>query len=164
MNRFFVFIVTCIIIKTSIASLQKRDYDNRYYYTLHTVEANAAESAKQVARDLGATFEGQVGELDNYYMISIPKTQQDSIVHHFKKREYSLVDQIQPQVPTKRLYKRAPPPPVIENTDEEYKLNGGIPSLDDANGFQSIKNILDIKDPGFDNQWHLVKLKNSCLC
>jgi hypothetical protein len=71
------------------------------------------------------------------------------------------VDQIKAQIPTKRLHKRAPPP-VIENTEEEYRLNGGLPSLDDTNGFQSIKNILSIQDPGFDHQWHLVH-KHSCL-
>lgn len=145
MNRLLLCLLIIGGVLSSANTLYKRDYENRHYYTIHT---HAVESAKQIAHELGARFEGPVGELDSYYMVSIPKSTK------LHKRDDNLV--IQEQIPRKRLYKRAPPPPVIENTEEEYKINGGLPSLDDENGFQSIKRILNIQDPGFDHQWHLV--------
>ncbi|KAI7898804.1 peptidase S8/S53 domain-containing protein [Cokeromyces recurvatus] len=170
-SRFlFVFLSFLIFINSLFAyKIQKRDYENRQYFTLHTIRPNDIKTAKQVASQLNATFEGQVGELSHYYWISIPAsidTHQD-LVNRFvnlqKKRNHPswLVDQIEPQIPKRRLFKRAPPPPlpVIENEEEEYKLNGGnftVPSLDDINGFEKMKELFQIKDPGFDRQWHLI--------
>lgn len=149
----------------------KRDYSEKQYYTLHTTSPNQIESVKQVARSLGATYEGPVGELAHYHWISIPmsslpKRGQDySLIERFHSQPSTIhkriVDSIQPQTPARRLYKRAPPPydPVIENTSEEYKLNGGpiqLPPLSQEDGYQRIKDLLDIHDPGFDNQWHLI--------
>lgn len=145
----------------------KRDYTQKQYYTLHTTNPNQIETVKGVAISLGATYEGPVGELPNYHWISIPmsslpKRGQDSLIQRFHSQPNHFVDSIQEQTPARRLYKRAPPPydPVIENASEEYKLNGGpiqLPPLSQEDGYQRIKDLLDIHDPGFDNQWHLVK-------
>lgn len=166
-------LIACSTQTTVAARLHKRDYTKRSYFTLHTLYPNDIESARQAANHLGAQLEGPVGELSHYYWISIPMTMsndQHDVIHQFnmyknrnRKRDVDLVDTIQAQIPKKRLYKRAPPPkfdPIIENKDEEHRLNGGgpimLPSLDDNNGFQKMKEALNIKDPGFDKQWHLV--------
>lgn len=175
----------CLMLLISpILSYDKRDYTTRQYYTLHTrstpTNQDSLWQAKRVAESLGARFEGQVGELSQYYWISIPMSTSSfnkrSLVDQFhanrKKRDlsYDLVDDIQIQTPSRRLYKRAPPPPypVIENAEEEYKLNGDVPvidlpSLDDTDGYEKIKDLLNIHDPGFDQQWHLVSCCSSPL-
>jgi kexin len=165
---------------TVTLSYDKRDYTNRQYYTLHTTQPIDIQAVKSVAHTLGARYEGQVGELNQYHWISIPMSpitlskrynQEDPLIQQFhhhrglQKRdfEWNFVDQIQAQVPTKRLYKRAPPP-VIENKEEEYKLNDDtpppieLPSLSDTDGYERIKDLLNIHDPGFDQQWHLVRI------
>lgn len=155
----------------AISILNKRDYINREYYTLHTTATeNQIEAIKRVALSLGAQYEGQVGELTQHHWISIPMSNNNNnLMEQFQhakltKRDFAIVDSIQAQIPSRRLYKRAPPPffdePIVENTIEEHKLNNDpipLPSLSDTNGYQAIKDILDIHDPGFDEQWHLVK-------
>jgi kexin len=168
--------ITILVIACSRATaslLHKRDYTKKSYYTLHTVYPNDIEAAREAANHLGAQLEGPVGELAHYFWISIPMstttTNHHNVIQQFntykkrnRKRDVDLVDAIQLQIPKKRLYKRAPPPkldPIIENKDLEQTLNGKtilLPSLDDNNGFQRMKEALDIKDPGFDKQWHLV--------
>lgn len=131
---------------------RKRDYANRFYYTLYTPAADA-EAAKAVAEQLGARFEGQVGGLNRYYWISIPRTSsavekrdEDSLIdrfHQIKSRAldkrtlsvFDRVERIDKQVPRRKLHKRAaivtrqvedddiPEPPVVENVDEENKAN-----------------------------------------
>ncbi|KAG1080048.1 hypothetical protein G6F42_023491 [Rhizopus arrhizus] len=136
------FILTfAILLIQSTWAIEKRDYNKRSYYTIQTLQPNDRTSADLIAREMGGRIEGQVGELSHYYWLSIPK-----------------VTDIQPQIPNRRLHKRAPPP-IIENKGEEYKLNGEtipLPSLDDTNGYQLIKEALSIQDPGFDRQWHLI--------
>ncbi|KAK4510480.1 uncharacterized protein ATC70_004910 [Mucor velutinosus] len=157
---------TSLILAFAILSIQsawaieKRDYDKRSYYTIHTLQPNDRASADLIAHEMGGRIEGQVGELSHYYWLSIPKGSKDVLQHYKKhKRNFdTMVTDIQPQIPNRRLYKRAPPP-IIENKGEEYKLNGEaipLPSLDDANGYQLIKEALSIRDPGFDRQWHLI--------
>jgi kexin len=165
--------IVLIACATPVASiLHKRDYTKRSYYTLHTVYPNDIESARQAANHLGAQLEGPVGELSHYYWISIPMSttnHHNNVIQRFnmykkknRKRNVDFVDSIQVQIPKKRLHKRAPPPkldPIIENKEQEHVLNGEtilLPSLDDDNGFQKTKEALNIKDPGFDKQWHLV--------
>ncbi|KAI7882315.1 serine endoprotease Kex1 [Mucor mucedo] len=134
----------------------QRDYNNRLYYTVKTTNPNIA----QLAATLDARYEGQVGELKQHHWISIPKSS-PHITRRFHKRDMLL----SPQIPSRhRLFKRAPPPPtapVLENTEEEYKLNNqtpplNLPLLTDTDGYARIKTILNITDPGFDQQWHLL--------
>lgn len=158
------FILTfAILLIQSTWAIEKRDYNKRSYYTIQTLQPNDRTSADLIAREMGGRIEGQVGELSHYYWLSIPKGSKD-VLQHYKKHKRnldSIVTDIQPQIPNRRLHKRAPPP-IIENKGEEYKLNGEtipLPSLDDTNGYQLIKEALSIQDPGFDRQWHLVTYK-----
>ncbi|KAI8647352.1 peptidase S8/S53 domain-containing protein [Parasitella parasitica] len=148
-----------VLLFHSTWAIDKRDYSKRSYYTVHTLKPNDRISADLIAHEMGGQIEGQVGELSQYYWMSISKDSKDVLQHYKKlKRSFdSMVVDVQPQIP-KRLHKRAPPP-VIENKNDEYRLNGEtipLPSLDDPNGFQLVKDALSIKDPGFDRQWHLI--------
>ncbi|KAG2232662.1 hypothetical protein INT48_006841 [Thamnidium elegans] len=161
-------------------TLSKRDYTNRLYYTLHTTDKDSKEAVEHVATTLNARLEGQVGELNQYYLISIPKQSKrtdDSLItrfnnykHRLSKRDldWQRVDQIQAQVPARRIYKRAPPfftEPIVENKEEEYKLNGEsqpieLPGVLEKGAYDKIKSLLDIQDPGFNEQWHLMNKEN----
>lgn len=167
-------------------TLSTRDYTNRLYYTLRTTDKDSKDAVENVAITLNARLEGQVGELNQYYLISIPKQSKrtdDSLITRFNnyktrlsKRDldWQRVDQIQAQVPTRRIYKRAPPiysEPIVENKEEEYKLNGEsqpieLPGVLEEGAYDKIKGLLDIQDPGFNEQWHLVKYFYLfvCLC
>ncbi|KAG0177892.1 pheromone processing endoprotease [Apophysomyces sp. BC1034] len=87
---------------------------------------------------------------------------------------FNQIERLDRQIPRRRLHKRAvipvkrqdiyedepPVSPVIENIEEEQKLNGEAISasnmLDQPGGFNALKEILEVRDPGFDRQWHLI--------
>ncbi|KAI8882672.1 hypothetical protein K501DRAFT_323903 [Backusella circina FSU 941] len=150
-------VLLCLLITHTTATLHKRDYTQRQYYTLHTLDPNPA-LAQQAAHELGARFEGQVGELTHYYWISLPLNS-----NRLSKRHSLLlsgVDSIEPQIPKRRLFKRAPPP-VVENIPEEYRQNNitldvHLPPIANESDFLKVKQFFDINDPGFDEQWHLI--------
>ncbi|KAF7732073.1 pheromone processing endoprotease [Apophysomyces ossiformis] len=96
-----------------------------------------------------------------------------------QKREGSVqafdhIERLDPQIPRRRLHKRAvipakrqeiyedepPVSPVIENIQEEQKINGYAISastmLDQPGGFNTLKQMLGVQDPGFERQWHLI--------
>lgn len=125
-----------------ICTLYKRDFTSRNYYTLRTSSPKDIELIQPILSDLHARFEGQVGELTSYYWISVPK-ESDHLISHLNtlvKRSIPDVD-IRPQVPSKRIVKRA-----LSLDKQEMHLR-----------LQETKNALHIADPGFDKQWHLVK-------
>ncbi|KAL0078530.1 peptidase S8/S53 domain-containing protein [Phycomyces blakesleeanus] len=172
-----------------------RDYKKRLYYTLYTPHADS-KAAFLVAQHMEVRFEGQVGELPNYYWISTPipnnRTKRDSSNDHIVARFNQLksqvtgsakrdvyvealrrIDRLDPQVPRRRLFKRSALPidrrqapedifrdaPVEENILEEMEENGEFSTnimLDLPGGYESFKERLKIRDPGFDKQWHII--------
>ncbi|CEG80867.1 Putative Proprotein convertase PC7 (Fragment) [Rhizopus microsporus] len=135
---------------------------NREYYTLH-VPQGESEAAEQIAQQLDVRFEGQVGELDTYYMVSAPREAiqkrdgQDGIVtkfHQYKQYYESLslskrqeqawakVQSIDKQIPKRRV-KRGPLPIL---TPKERVVDAQV--------------SLGIKDPLFDKQWHLINQRD----
>ncbi|KAI8982425.1 peptidase S8/S53 domain-containing protein, partial [Mycotypha africana] len=125
----------------------------------------------EVTKLLKARYEGQVGELRQYHWISVPSWHSSStpfkltrrrITHEevmqqfdnkikLHKRNTLLTNNIelQPQIPERRLFKRIPElplSPLLENVQEEHRLNSNIGKL---------KISLNIADPAFDRQWHL---------
>ncbi|KAI8973037.1 peptidase S8/S53 domain-containing protein [Pilobolus umbonatus] len=123
----------------------KRD-PGRDYYTIHVPDGDE-QVAAQISHDLGTQFEGRVGEIDTYYMLSAPQSRKRddpvlSLFHEYQhktlsKRDslWSRVKTIDKQVPKKRV-KRGPIPPKdkVDLTAE----------------------TLGIKDPMFREQWHLI--------
>ncbi|KAI8146504.1 peptidase S8/S53 domain-containing protein [Fennellomyces sp. T-0311] len=147
-------------VTTIVAQQQhfERDYANRIYYTFYSPNG-ASEAVSIVAQQLGARFEGQVGELAQYYWVSEPRhdlaKREGDLVQRFEqcrqqrrrsKRRRSLepIDQIErvdPQIPRRKLFKRAVVPrqleddnalvpPVVENIGQEQSANHEMVSVD----------------------------------
>ncbi|KAI9029834.1 peptidase S8/S53 domain-containing protein [Phycomyces nitens] len=118
-----------------------RDHKNRLYYTLYTPHADA-NAAFLVAQHMDVRFEGQVGELPNYYWISTPispnhskrQSSNDSTVARFlqlksqvtrsaKRDVYAealgRIERLDPQVPRRRLFKRSALPIDRRQTQED---------------------------------------------
>lgn len=122
----------------------------RDYYILHVPRGKRA-AAEQMAQQLHVRFEGEVGELSTYYMVSSPKIvnqkrdEEDRVIAAFerllnsRKRDGQLwtdIKSIEKQIPRKRV-KRGPiftPNEII--TDAQKSLG--------------------IEDPLFNKQWHLI--------
>ncbi|ORZ03774.1 peptidase S8/S53 domain-containing protein [Syncephalastrum racemosum] len=187
----------------------KRDHARRHYFTLYTPHGDR-DAVEAVASELGARLEGPVGQLTQYYWISIPRSlkrrydgnddktddgdeenQSDEAVERLQARFAALqrssktkrglaskVNRLDRQIPRRRLYKRAIPsinhtrerrqedglePPLFENIQQETQLNQESVStsafLDGPGGFQALRDVLGIHDPGFEYQWHLVNQK-----
>ncbi|KAI9276293.1 peptidase S8/S53 domain-containing protein, partial [Sporodiniella umbellata] len=123
----------------------KRDYARMNYYTVRIENSEDEGSLQKVAFYLNAKLEGKVGELDNYYWISIPKERDEGDIltkyEKLKKRDILPVYDIQLQTPSRRLFKRTP----LINIQQELLLNQ-----------QNVKKSLAISDPGFERQWHLI--------
>lgn len=145
---------------TSLAVVQARYLgkreSNRDYYTLHLPQGEL-EAVQQIAQQLGVRLEGQVGELDTYYMVSSLKSpfqkrdEEDRVLTDFDKYKrlsaskwkrdeqvWTKVQSIEKQIPKRRV-KRGPIPPL---TPKEIAIE--------------TRKALNIKDPLFDKQWHLV--------
>ncbi|CAO3683575.1 unnamed protein product [Rhizopus stolonifer] len=124
-------------------TLYKRDYALRNYYTLRTTAPNDID---QIITHLDVRFEGKVGELENYYWISVPKERDGNhlsrLLKKLKKRGLTTIQDIQPQIPSRRIVKRSVPDTVLQQELLLYQ--------------QDTKKRLSISDPGFDRQWHLI--------
>lgn len=146
------------------ASNLPRDYDARDYYVLH-FESTAPPA--QIAAKLNIDYEGQLGKLKDHHIFSSSR-HDDDLVHRalnerkLKKRLYGdsdILDNIrfaQKQKIRPRLHKRIPlslPPRVelsLEARDE--------PSLELVAKQAEISAALNINDPIFNEQWHLLNV------
>jgi kexin len=155
-------VIIALVLASTLAEAQrymgKREAD-RDYYTLNIPEGDKI-SAQAIAQQLGVRFEGNVGELDTWYMLSSAQQQrlqkrdeeEDRILkqfHHMKslglqKRDghWQKAKSMEKQVLKKR-FKRGPIPraPVPKPAD----------ILADA------QKELKMEDPWFPKQWHLVR-------
>lgn len=128
----------------------KRDL-NRDYYTLNIPNTeDGIESAKHIAQQLQVRFEGSVGELDSWFMVSSPQSlkRDDPVLANFDKLKYlSLLK----RDATSQHWKNVK---LIEKQALKRRIKRGpIPTnkqLIDA------QKTLNIKDPWFPQQWHLV--------
>jgi kexin len=108
-----------------LATVVSRDYDNLDYFAIKYPHKNM-----EALSELGLKLESKIGELEHYYLVSIPKNHS-----HLKKRFHSpLISWFDPQTPEQRLFKRG-----VDRSEERA----------------NIKNNLSINDPKFDDQWHL---------
>lgn len=146
-----------------------RDYAHRDYYALHL---EPSISPQDIASHLGVTLEGRLGELQDHYLFSYPRTHQDLIQdvvteHKHRKRrrdigyKNNLLDGIlltQKQKLRPPMVKRVVPPSplgVSKPVSQNQPSTGGE-ELDPAvvKGLDIAKQ-LGITDPIFGEQWHL---------
>jgi kexin len=155
--------VIALVLASTLAEAQrymgKREAD-RDYYTLNIPEGDKT-SAQAIAQQLGVRFEGNVGELDTWYMLSSAqqfqkRDGQDNILkqfHHLKslglqKRDghWHKAKSLEKQV-LKRRTKRGPIP------------RAPVPKPKDL--VADAQKVLKIEDPWFTKQWHLVSRSSS---
>ncbi|KPA42074.1 protease kex1 [Fusarium langsethiae] len=138
-----------------------RDYDANDYYVLHL---DSATTPSQVASRLGLAHEGQLGALDDHHVFRAPKVDHDIIkreISERKRRKRDLggsdpVDGIllsKKQQARQHLFKRDIPP-----TPRGWALGGRADNkvADLAVYQETIMKQLDIQDPIFKEQWHLL--------
>lgn len=128
----------------------KRDPE-REYYTLN-IPQDGPESAQHIAHQLNARYEGSIGELDSWYMLSSPKSKkresEDVILSEFNR--YRNLD----------LTKRQESPwHKVQSIDKQVlkkrTKRGPIPPQD---LFTKVQKSLGLNDPWFERQWHLVNI------
>lgn len=148
----------------SISNTPARDYDTRDYYVLHL---ESTTSPSQIAHRLVFRHEGQLGKLKDHHIFSTDK-HEDDIVHialkerRLKKRvllDTDILDTVkfaQKQKLKARLQKRdiVPYPPhghqILEAREQ--------PVAELVTKQSQISAALDIKDPIFNEQWHLLNV------
>ncbi|TFK35484.1 peptidase S8/S53 domain-containing protein [Crucibulum laeve] len=138
------------------ASTAKRSYDTRDYYVVeHSPLVNAGAPLDDVATALGLKLEGKVGELDNHYLLSAPKSvhglhsrseHSDRVLEAFeslKARASSrLVSRSEGALHARSIVSSRAPPPIRRPLSSESS--------------RAISERLGIQDPMFSKQWHLV--------
>lgn len=150
----------------SALSFRPRDYDSNDYYVLHLDSATAPEP---VATQLGLAHEGQLGELEDHHIFSCHKQEEDVVRTALKERKRRkrttghshILDGVkfaQKQKLKARLGNRGPIPPPPHGYDAPIEVRQMEPSTPVATTLAKRKKVadtLDIKDPTFNEQWHL---------
>lgn len=142
--------------------LGPRNYSLRDYYALHLTPD---VSPVDIARQLGLTHEGLIGELDDHHLFSAPRGNVDIVSTHIernrrrrKRNQHSRADiadsiLFAEKQKLKQLVKRNPPGRRQGQPAESWDENDQIPI---TVNIQDVVKKLDIKDPIFLDQWHLV--------
>ena len=162
-----------------------RDYENKNYFL---VELNTTDTQKPLIDFINKnkdhySFEYQLSSLDNHYVFSIDKNHpHNSFLGNHNSNEYNLmkreigyedhyedlISSVQAihMLPPKKLSKRIPVP-IHEEDIQDFTSAKEIVSRDDDSeatdkAHQKLAHIsseLDIHDPEFASQWHLINLK-----
>ncbi|KAH8844454.1 hypothetical protein MCOR07_010767 [Pyricularia oryzae] len=139
-----------------------RDFNTNDYYVVHL--ASDAEPAV-VARELGLTHVGQLGELDSHHVFSGEKAPHDIVKRGLEKRGLerrsafgsSALDGVlfsEKQALRSPWPKRVPPPPRAGPSPFRARQE----DAPDANAVKKLTQVaktLNIEDPIFHEQWHL---------
>lgn len=157
-----------------------RDYDNYDYYALHI---RATHSPHTIAKRLGLEYIEPIGKLADHHLFRIRKRDEDVVETQLQKLRLRKRDELSAEEAEltravrfsqkqklKRLEKRFPPKrqePEPEgeqetgtNAEDGSTSHGStkkpVDASDGKNFFTTIVNTLDLKDPIFKDQWHLV--------
>ncbi|KAI1038772.1 hypothetical protein LB503_007843 [Fusarium chuoi] len=146
-------------------SRQARDYALNDYYVLHL---DTTTTPDQVASRLGFAHEGQLGALDDHHVFRARKAEHDIVKREIterKRRKRDLggsdpVDGIllsKKQQARQHLFKREIPPPPKGYVPQLARRESPVEARDLMSKYQaSIMKELDIQDPIFKEQWHLL--------
>ncbi|KAK5084234.1 pheromone processing endoprotease [Lithohypha guttulata] len=157
----------------SSAIVQTRNYDSFDYFV---VQLQQSTDPQTLASKLNATFEGPLGELPNHFTFSCPKAQSADVeatleeLRHkrlLRKRGLSIEDDPeelqglqwhQKQELKQRHVKRVPAPPTGWQKPRQANNAGQLDQQQQADKarLEEIASSLDIHDPIFLEQWHLL--------
>jgi kexin len=143
--------------------LPPRNYSSHDYYAIHI---SPSTSPAELAAHLGLTYEGPFGTLEDHHVFKAPKhendivddAQQDLKTRRRKREvgpEYHPLDGIhftQKQKVKARHWKRSVIPPRQERA--------GPPVTDAIKAQREVASKLEIKDPIFEEQWHIFNVKS----
>lgn len=143
--------------------LRPRNYNLRDYYALHLTPG---VSPADIAQKLRLTHEGLIGELDDHHLFSAARGNVDIVSTHLersrrrrKRNLHSGGEDIADSIlfaqkqQLKQLIKRTPPGRRQGQSAESWDENDQTPI---SVNIQDVMKTLDIKDPIFPDQWHLV--------
>ncbi|KAH8779928.1 subtilase [Diaporthe sp. PMI_573] len=143
-----------------------RDHSTHDYYVL---ELGVATSADHVASRLGMTYEGQLGELDGHHVFSCHKSPDDIVKPLLRGRKRGKRDSAHPDILdgvylAKKLVLRQPwekrtipPPPRLPVSARAPKEDAPDERL--ITQRDDLVRALDIHDPIFNEQWHLLNVR-----
>jgi len=150
-------------LSTATSVVQKRNWDANDYYVLHL---DAQTSPVEVARSLGLTHEGTLGELKDHHIFAARKTDEDFVKREIKERRrrkrdlgerhvldgvlFSQKQKLRKPWEKRIIPKRPGPEPYSFHRRQKDDLN------EEAVMKQTkVANTLGIFDPIFREQWHL---------
>ncbi|KAI9860687.1 MAG: pheromone processing endoprotease [Vezdaea acicularis] len=156
--------LAALIWTTAATTHCSRNYDTHDYYALHL---DRSISVDTLASSLGLEHEGQLGELEDHYIFSVPRREADvvddaiqELRRRRRKRSASLephpLDSIlfsQKQKLKPRMEKRWVPSPREARAGPQQPEETPVDSAIEKQ--QAIARDFDIKDPIFKDQWHL---------
>lgn len=129
---------------------QPRDYESKDYYA---IEVPSREQLEAAISSMGAELEHPFGELENHYLVSVPKGSTSSM----RKRSTSIHLAAQ-QVPRQR-HKRSEIP-----VFDESLFPQGSPEVEEGQDLRQyitrVQDALGIHDPMFPEQWHLYNTRD----
>jgi kexin len=139
------------------------NYETNDYYVLHLDDGT---SPHLVAQRLGLTHEGQLGPLDDHHIFSGPKVDHDIVGAELKERKRrkrafgskDIIDTVllaQKQVPRRRLHRRTIPLPPA-HLRQPLIARQAAPNEEVVNVQTKVMDALEIRDPIFREQWHLI--------
>lgn len=142
---------------TSAAHLPPRNYDSHDFYAIHVASST---SPAELAAHLGLTYDGPFPALEDHHVFRAPKHESDIVddaVQELKRRrrkrevgmEYNILDSVrfaQKQKLKPRHWKRSRIPAPHDARAKES---------DAVKAQREIATRLEIKDPIFEEQWHL---------
>lgn len=137
---------------------KKRDFESANYYVLQLdpMASSCQEIAEKVWKSNEIIVEsiGINGLLLDHCTVKVPKSVSSSLL---RKRElenaHPGIIWSEIQTPVKRLFKRDPLPPPPPPSPPP--TNGTI-ATHPLSKIERVRNALDLKDPGFEKQWHLL--------
>lgn len=150
--------------RRSPPSPARRDYDKNDYYVVHLARSTSAD---QVADRLGMQNDGQLQSLDDHYVLRARKSKHDVLkreIHERRRRKrdsgaYDALDGVllaKKQVPRMRLEKRLIPPPPDGLIEPRAPPPAQAADPATVQRQTLLMGKLDIKDPIFKEQWHLI--------
>ena len=147
------------------SNLHARDYETQDYYVLQ-LDSNTRPA--EIALKLGLTHKGQLGELAGHHIFSSTKQEEDVVDIELKARkrrkrsfgDSDILDGIkfaQKQKVKARMEKRGPIPPRPEGYAVPVvavRQEAPVPAA--VLRQTTVARALDIRDPIFNEQWHLM--------
>ncbi|KAB5549792.1 peptidase S8/S53 domain-containing protein [Coniochaeta sp. 2T2.1] len=147
---------------TTASQVLPRSFDSNDYYVLHLERDTSPD---EVARSLGLSYEGVLGELRDHHLFAARKEEHDIVKRELterKRRKRSLGDRhvldgvkfAQKQHLRAPWEKRTIPAPAGP-VNRASRRQGEAPVQSALARQKKVAETLDIKDPIFNKQWHL---------